>query len=65
MITSAIVGVGSVDRVKAVHWGVVGDILVAWILTLPAAGAARRRLLHRPLVRVRLSGRDQVGRRNT
>jgi len=38
VITSAIVGVGSVDRVKAVHWGVVGDILVAWILTLPAAG---------------------------
>ena len=30
-------GGGSVDRPKAVHWGVVGDILIAWVLTIPAA----------------------------
>jgi inorganic phosphate transporter, PiT family len=39
VIASAITGGGSVDRPKAVHWGVVGDIVTAWIFTLPAAGA--------------------------
>jgi inorganic phosphate transporter, PiT family len=38
VIASAITGGGSVDRPKAVHWGVVGDIVTAWIFTLPAAG---------------------------
>ena len=38
VIASAITGCGSVDRPKAVHWGVVGDILTAWIFTIPAAG---------------------------
>jgi inorganic phosphate transporter, PiT family len=36
-ITGAIVGVGSTQRVSAVRWGVAGNIVVAWILTLPAA----------------------------
>ncbi len=37
-ITGAIVGVGATQRVSAVRWGVAGNIIVAWILTLPAAG---------------------------
>ena len=37
-ITGAIVGVGSVQRTRAVRWGVAGDIVWAWILTIPAAG---------------------------
>ncbi len=38
VIASAITGGGSVDRPKAVRWGVVGDIVTAWIFTIPAAG---------------------------
>ncbi len=33
----AIAGVGSIQRVKAVRWGVASNILWAWILTIPAA----------------------------
>ena len=36
-ITGAIVGVGSVRRASAVRWGVAGNIVWAWILTIPAA----------------------------
>jgi PiT family inorganic phosphate transporter len=36
-ITGAIVGVGATQRVSAVRWGVAANIVVAWILTLPAA----------------------------
>jgi PiT family inorganic phosphate transporter len=38
VISSAIMGVGASDRFSAVRWGVAGDIVVAWILTLPASG---------------------------
>lgn len=38
VITGAIVGVGSIQRVKAVRWGVATNIVWAWILTIPAAG---------------------------
>ncbi len=38
-ITSAVMGVGATKRVSAVRWGVARSILVAWILTFPAAGA--------------------------
>jgi len=34
-ITGAIVGVGAVQRLTAVRWGIAGNILWAWILTLP------------------------------
>ncbi|HSB76365.1 MAG TPA: inorganic phosphate transporter, partial [Terriglobales bacterium] len=37
-ITGAIVGVGAVNRLSAVRWGVAGRIVWAWILTIPAAG---------------------------
>jgi PiT family inorganic phosphate transporter len=36
-ITGAIVGVGSVQRASAVRWGVAGNIVWAWILTIPSA----------------------------
>jgi PiT family inorganic phosphate transporter len=38
-ITGAIVGVGSVQRLSAVRWGVAGRIVWAWILTIPASAA--------------------------
>jgi len=38
VISSAIMGVGSSIRLSAVRWGVAGNIVTAWILTLPAAG---------------------------
>ena len=37
-ITGAIVGVGAARRVNAVRWNVAKDIVVAWIVTMPAAG---------------------------
>jgi len=36
-IMGAIMGVGSLKRLSAVRWGVGGDIVAAWILTIPAA----------------------------
>jgi PiT family inorganic phosphate transporter len=36
-ITGAIIGVGAARRTSAVHWGVASNIVVAWILTMPAA----------------------------
>jgi PiT family inorganic phosphate transporter len=36
-ITGAIVGVGSAHRARAVRWGVAGNIVIAWIVTMPAA----------------------------
>ncbi|HEY7448763.1 MAG TPA: inorganic phosphate transporter [Vicinamibacterales bacterium] len=38
-ITGAIVGVGSTRRLSAVRWGIAGQILWAWILTIPASAA--------------------------
>ncbi len=37
-ITGAIVGVGSARRLSAVRWNVASRIVVAWVVTLPAAG---------------------------
>jgi PiT family inorganic phosphate transporter len=37
-ITGCIMGVGAARRASAVRWGVAGNIVVAWIVTLPAAG---------------------------
>ena len=37
-INACIMGVGASKRVSAVRWGVAGNILVAWILTIPLAG---------------------------
>jgi PiT family inorganic phosphate transporter len=38
-ITGAIVGVGTAQRSSAVHWGVAGTIVIAWIVTIPASAA--------------------------
>ena len=38
-ITGSIMGVGSLQRMSAVKWGVAGRIVWAWILTIPAAAA--------------------------
>jgi inorganic phosphate transporter, PiT family len=35
-ITGSIMGVGSVKRLSAVRWGVAGNIVLAWVLTIPA-----------------------------
>ena len=37
-ITGAIVGVGAARRASAVRWGVAGNIVWAWIFTIPASG---------------------------
>jgi PiT family inorganic phosphate transporter len=36
-ITGAIMGVGATKRLSAVRWGVAGNIVMAWILTIPAS----------------------------
>jgi len=36
-ITGAIIGVGAARRVSAVRWGLAGNIVIAWFITLPAA----------------------------
>jgi PiT family inorganic phosphate transporter len=38
VISAAIMGVGSSRGIRAVRWGVARSILVAWVVTLPAAG---------------------------
>ncbi len=52
VISSAIMGVGSTGRLSAVRWGVARSIVIAWVLTLPAAGlvAALTYLVLRPLL---------------
>ena len=38
-ITGSIVGVGATHRLSAVRWGIAGQIVWAWVFTIPAAGA--------------------------
>jgi PiT family inorganic phosphate transporter len=38
-ISSAVLGAGSAHRFSAVRWGVIANILVAWVLTIPASAA--------------------------
>jgi PiT family inorganic phosphate transporter len=38
-ITGAIVGVGTARRVSAVRWGIARGIVIAWVITMPAAAA--------------------------
>ncbi|WP_321795008.1 inorganic phosphate transporter [Caballeronia sp. J97] len=38
-ITGAIVGVGATQKLSAVRWGVAGNIVWAWVLTIPASAA--------------------------
>jgi PiT family inorganic phosphate transporter len=39
VVSSAIVGAGSAERVQKVRWGIVEQIVLSWFLTIPAAGA--------------------------
>jgi len=50
-MTSAIMGVGATKKLSAVRWGVAGNIVTAWLLTFPGAGAiaAIGYLITRPL----------------
>lgn len=40
VVAGAIAGVGSIQRVRAVRWSLAGDIVTAWLLTIPAAAVA-------------------------
>jgi phosphate/sulfate permease len=37
VISSSVMGVGATRRLSAVRWGVAGNIVIAWVLTIPAA----------------------------
>ena len=39
VVSSAVMGVGSTRKLSAVRWGVAGNILIAWVLTIPCAAA--------------------------
>src|SRR6267143_3587151 len=39
VISGAVLGAGATQRLSAVRWGVAGNIVVAWVLTIPAAAA--------------------------
>jgi inorganic phosphate transporter, PiT family len=39
VISGGVMGAGAGKKVSAVRWGVAGNIVVAWLLTLPAAAA--------------------------
>jgi inorganic phosphate transporter, PiT family len=38
VVTGSVMGAGATRRFSAVKWGIAGNIVVAWLLTLPAAG---------------------------
>jgi PiT family inorganic phosphate transporter len=48
VVSSGILGVGAAQRRSQVRWGVMTDILAAWLLTIPAA-AIMAALLYIPL----------------
>ena len=39
VMSSAIMGVGAAERLGKVHWNVLGDLLTAWLLTIPSCAA--------------------------
>src|ERR687885_522753 len=39
VVSGAVMGAGATKRLSAVRWGVAGNIVIAWVLTIPAAGA--------------------------
>jgi len=46
VISTSIMGVGSVKRVSAVKWGIVGRIVWAWVLTIPVTCLIGYSLMH-------------------
>jgi PiT family inorganic phosphate transporter len=51
-IAGAIVGVGSIQRLSAVRWGIARNIVWAWVLTIPCSAffGATLELVFRPLI---------------
>jgi inorganic phosphate transporter, PiT family len=39
VVSGAVMGAGATKRLSAVRWGVAGNILIAWVLTIPASAA--------------------------
>jgi PiT family inorganic phosphate transporter len=39
VISGSVMGAGAAKRLSAVRWGVAGNIVLAWVVTVPAAGA--------------------------
>ncbi len=37
MVSGSVMGSGATKRLSAVRWGIAGNIVMAWILTIPAA----------------------------
>jgi PiT family inorganic phosphate transporter len=37
VVSGAVMGAGATKRLSAVRWGVAGNIVIAWVLTIPAA----------------------------
>jgi PiT family inorganic phosphate transporter len=37
VVSGAVMGAGATKRLSAVRWGIAGNIVLAWILTIPAA----------------------------
>jgi PiT family inorganic phosphate transporter len=48
VVSGAVMGAGATKRLSAVRWGVAGNIVVAWLLTIPAAALVAAEL-YRPL----------------
>lgn len=46
VVTSAIIGAGSADRLQKVRWGVVQQIAIGWLLTMPMTGLVSALLYH-------------------
>jgi PiT family inorganic phosphate transporter len=40
VVSTSILGAGAAERVSQVHWGIAGEILWAWVLTIPATALA-------------------------
>ena len=38
VISGSVMGAGATTRISAVRWGVAADMVMAWVLTIPAAG---------------------------
>ena len=39
VVSGAVLGAGATKRLSAVRWGVAGNIVTAWVLTIPASAA--------------------------
>lgn len=52
VITSSVMGVGATRKLSAVRWGVAGNIVTAWVLTLPMSALVAAGVFEvaRPLV---------------